>query len=197
CEIPSDEISKLTTDELLSKCINYQYMSDILFHNEYKGVLDIMAEAFNGLDELFKRNDAANTIINYYTKLKPEQINYLETPVEKGKFSFNFVFLELYLTQPAILKQLEGQEKTVIKAILKNVNECLILNSASGNTTYSGYSLKVKCVLIAKMLEKMNDKSLNDIKDIYPEFNDVIENLSTIKINEKLFERIIQRAIEL
>jgi len=47
------------------------------------------------------------------------------------------------------------------------------------------------------MLEKMNDKSLNDIKDIYPEFNDVIENLSTIKINEKLFERIIQRAIEL
>jgi hypothetical protein len=172
-------------------------MSDILFTYEFRGGLDAIANSFNGLRELFKRNDAAKTILFHYAKLNPEQISSIESSIEKGKFSFDFVFLELYLTQPAMLKQLQGNEETVIQEVMKKINTCIEVNKRSENTVYSGLSLNVKGLLIAVMLDNMKDKSVENITASYPEYKSVIANLSISELSGELFEKLMLRASEL
>jgi hypothetical protein len=197
CNVPEAELASLSTDELLQRCLHYQFMSDILFTYEFKGCLDAMAESFNGLRELFKRNDAATAIINNYHKLDPRQIEQIESSVGKGEFIFNFVFLELYLAQPDILRQLQGKEKIIIKEVLEKVNTCIEINTAENKYAYSMFPLKVKSLLIAVLLDNMKDKSVSDLTAVYPGYKKVIENLSINHISESLLNDLLKRASEL
>ncbi|MGD8779920.1 MAG: hypothetical protein PVH88_13280 [Ignavibacteria bacterium] len=197
CNIPETELAQLTTKELLQKCLDYQFMSDILFTYKFRGGLDAIAEVFNGLRELFKRNDAAVTIFDYYSKFNPEQIEAIESSSERGKYSFNFVFLELYMTQPVILNQLHGQEEAVIKEVYNKVNKCIGVNKANDKYIYSGLSMNAKGLLVAVLLDNMKDKSLENIEAEYPEYQDVITNLSISELSEGLFNGLMLRASEL
>lgn len=197
CKIPDTELASLSTEELLQRCLDYQFMSDILFTYEFKGGLDAMAQSFNGLRELFNRNDAAVAIINYYKKLNPGQIELIKPSIDKGAFIYNFVFLELYLTQPTILKQLRGKEKIIIKEALEKFNLCIQINSSEDKYVYSMFPLNVKGLLIAVLLNNMNDSSVSKLKTSYPEYQNVIENLSTSNISEGLLSDLLKRASEL
>jgi hypothetical protein len=197
CKIPDTELASLSTEELLQRCLDYQFMSDILFTYEFKGGLDAMVQSFNGLRELFKRNDAAVAIINYYKKLNPGQIELIKTSIDKGAFIYKFVFLELYLTQPSILNQLHGKEKIIIKEVLEKFNMCIQVNSTEDKYVYSMFPLNVKGLLIAVLLNNMNDNSVRDLKTSYPEYQNVIENLSISNISAGLLSDLLKRASEL
>jgi hypothetical protein len=172
-------------------------MSDILFTHEFKGCLDVMAEKFNGLRELFKRNDAADVIFNYYKKINPAQVDSIENSIDKGKFTFNFTFLELYLTQPALLNQLQGKEKPVIKEVLEKFNSCNRVNSSKDKYVYSMFPLETEGLLIAVLLNSMKDNSVGSLKTAYPEYQKVIKNLSIGHFSKGLLNDLLKRASEL
>lgn len=92
CQIPENWLDKISTKNLIETCMNYPlYGMYMAYNNEMDGIKEIMCN-FNGFQELKKRGDAAEKLLDYYdnvsvaTKsnggnldiLNPIHIGYLE-----------------------------------------------------------------------------------------------------------------------
>lgn len=99
CQIPENILSALSTEELTDICLQYPLFYDIFSHiNLYQG-FDQLFNDFNGIRELFTREDAYKEIlIQYQTKM--QNLSYLEKSVsdaEKGLFIISISALEVIL----------------------------------------------------------------------------------------------------
>ena len=67
-QLPEYMLKKLTTDELIEAVLNYPFFTDIYAFDNIEDGIDILFEDFNGIKELFKRDDAAKEILKVYQK---------------------------------------------------------------------------------------------------------------------------------
>lgn len=74
CQIPTDILSKIPTDELVRICMDYPLsVNYIAYDDKLKGIKAIM-DGFNGFAELQKRSDAAEELISFYEKIDIDAI---------------------------------------------------------------------------------------------------------------------------
>lgn len=66
CTIPDEIIEKMSTQELLEIVMNYPLLSDLYYYDTYEQGLYALVSEFNGLKELFKRDDGIVEILKYY-----------------------------------------------------------------------------------------------------------------------------------
>ena len=81
--------------------------------------------------------------------------------------------------------------------LIEKINECIETNMVEDRDIYSGFSMNVKGLLIAVLLDNMKDKSVVNLTVEYPEYKNVITNLSISEISEGLFDGLTSRASEL
>lgn len=66
CQIPAEELKKLSTEELLQICLEYPLAGNYLAYNdELQGIRAVM-DGFNGFTELCQRDDAVEKLLNFY-----------------------------------------------------------------------------------------------------------------------------------
>lgn len=65
-QIPEKLLKSMTTEALVETVIDYPLLSNIFVYNSSDEALNIMKKQFNGVDELFKREDGVSKLLSYY-----------------------------------------------------------------------------------------------------------------------------------
>jgi len=56
-QIPEDILANLPTERLFDICLDFPYLLDVLFYDDYQKGLEALKKEFNGFNELFNRKD--------------------------------------------------------------------------------------------------------------------------------------------
>jgi len=112
-QIPDTVLIKISTEGLLETCLEFPYLTDIFFCDNFQHSFEALMDEFNGFRELFKRRDLTNVLLEKYKCLTVDVKGIrLLKDVEQGMFTFRYFVLEFMLTQDAVLNNLtEEQEK--------------------------------------------------------------------------------------
>lgn len=122
-QIPNDVIRSIPTEELLEICLDFPYLTDIYFYDDYQKGFDVLISEFNGFGELLKRDNLYDVLL---TKSKDLQFdiekNKNASELEKGGFSVKRFVLEFLLAQDCVLMNLdEIQEKELLAVSIRNM----------------------------------------------------------------------------
>lgn len=122
-QIPNNVIDEIPTDDLLGLCLDYPYIIDVLFADNFQKGVEICISEFNGFQELLSREDVVTALEKELDNI-PQIIKKLknETDVDKGKYSFRCFFLELLTAQNTILSKMSKEEiKSICLSLYRNV----------------------------------------------------------------------------
>jgi len=175
----------MATNELIEHCVNFDFMWDIFNNSDYSSGLNVVIENHNAMRELLNRKDAGKLIFNYYRKIDLNKITEINEPADKGKFAAKVFFLELFLSHANILDQFQGNEKDLIKGILRSHDICIDINVKYGKDFYSGYSIGTKALAIGRAIDNAKSR-----KSIEP----AIEKMDLNRLSKEFYEKIIDEA---
>jgi len=113
CEIPEEILKDLSTGELLLTCIGYPLAGDMLCYNNFEDGFKTVKENFNGLCELYERDDFSNTLSFYYNCLDVNTLKQIS-----GESNMDLFFLS------AITKYAIQEEKLSPCDTLSIANRC-------------------------------------------------------------------------
>lgn len=125
-----------------------------------------------------------------YEKMIPEKRLELQTLIEKGKYSYQFVFIETLLSQTAILENLTKQDLTH----LLDVTTTIFQNKNNPAINYSLLNLSSTGFLLANILEKEQSEKFSKITDEYSNIERFM--LGGLTDDKKLLIRIYEAAEE-
>ena len=100
-QIPEDVLSSLSTEDLTAICLKYPFIRFITYGAAYDERLDLLFEEFNGIRELFKRNDASKELLKQH-ELMIKNLSFLEGEapgIEKSRFTFTICAVEILLSR--------------------------------------------------------------------------------------------------
>ncbi|MDW7679440.1 MAG: hypothetical protein SCK70_02680, partial [bacterium] len=109
-------------------------------------------------------------------------------PADRGEFVAKAFFLELFLSHPNILNQFQGNEKELIKFILRTHDTCLEINAKTRKDFYCGYSIGTKALAIGRALDRFNGRKTTE-----PAF----EEMDLSKLTDENYNKIIEEARQL
>jgi hypothetical protein len=147
-----------------------------------------LAKNFNGIIELFSRNESHGMLIEKYLNAQITSLNPNWSSVEQGQHAFYVLSLELILSQEAIVSKLADTEKKLLMIdIVQKLNE-----KTNSIIVYDYVGLKSSCYLLTKLflqtdLQTMNI-SVNEVKDLIAFSN------STSLYNKFYLKRIVELA---
>ncbi|MDR1155154.1 MAG: hypothetical protein LBL04_10600 [Bacteroidales bacterium] len=100
CQIPEDVLSSLSTADLTEICLQYPLLIDLLAFNCKDEGIDRLFINFNGIRELFKREEASKELLKRYRCLM-QSISILGDPNAdgKGKLVINIAIMNLILSR--------------------------------------------------------------------------------------------------
>ncbi len=127
-------------------------------------------------------------MLDFYKKIDLDKITEISEPADRGEFVAKTFFLELFLSHPNILNQFQGNEKELIKYILRTHDTCLEINATTGNDFYCGYSIRTKALAIGRALDRFKGRKTND---------PALENMDLSKLADEQYYKIIEEAREL
>lgn len=165
CQIPSDVIGDLSTSNLLETCLNYPLLLDIYAFNSFQSGFNKCKNDFNGIAELFKREDISEILIAKYKTQHPSEYDANWTLVKKGKFSIDISLIELFISQPEVLNQLDlNQKKDLTKELLDKYSK-YTSNDIFGSLNYVTNALSLVNVLEGELIltDFPNEKSKNNM----------------------------------
>jgi hypothetical protein len=187
--IAEDKLNKMSTNELIEHCVNFDFMWDIFNYPNYGIGLNVVIENHNGLRELLlNRNDAGKLLLNFYQKIYFNKITEIGKPTARGEFVAKAFFLELFLSHPNILNQFQGNEKELIKTILRSHDTCLEINAKTGKDFYCGYSIGTKALAIGRALDRLKGRKTDNL---------ALEGMDLSKLTDENYHKIIDGARKL
>ena len=84
CQIPEEVLSSLSTEDLTDLCLQYPLLICVFAFNNTNQGLDQLFHEFNGIRELFKRDDASKELLKRY-QAKIQSMSFLTIPDASGK----------------------------------------------------------------------------------------------------------------
>jgi hypothetical protein len=103
--------------------------------------------------------------------MNPEEITSIETIAEQGKFSYQFVFIEILISHYSILKNSSNEDKiTALKTSLAIYEKKL-----KEPSKYSSFSLSTTCLIFARILELSNSKIYATLVNQNPKLTEFVE----------------------
>jgi len=195
CQIEQDELNLISTDKLIEKCLNYPFVLSIFYFDDFQKGFEQVRKDFNGLSELFKRNDAFRELYKKYTEIKADKVDKINKSIRQGRISLNIAILEIFITQPEILNQINANNKKVLlSAFLEKYNQMLIYNykQTKGNELYSDFTIAVLLSSMARIIDGTEFR--NKLRNHFgiKEYDKILNDLCVNFLNKNKFETIIQ-----
>jgi len=193
CQIPEEILFSLTTEELTEICLQYPFLSTDVFSFDFRVSANELYKNFNGIRELFEREDASKELLRHYI-YKLQNMSILDdesaTTLEKGRFKISIQNLEFLLGFYS--QKVDATEEDYMKIL-----RCLLAGHekefvyANPNFAYSFlYNFYARTHIIIKIspqsLEKIPEKMFNQVFNARPgkETIDIINELSYQLIKE-------------
>ena len=162
-QIPEDILKELPTDTLVALCMNHPLADNyIYYNNQINGVLSVM-KRFNGFQELKRRADAAEKVLDFYEKM---DIDYNVKEQKKNPYSRHFTeikpfqvgFTELVIATNDIPELYSDKNIDRLERIANVKYEAKIQNKKYNKVTALGRSLLIGAQI------KMKKSGTNDTK---------------------------------
>ncbi len=143
CQIPLNELSKMTTSSLIATCLNYPLYGNLIFQNSLDSGYRKMCSQFNGIAELYQRDDCARELLAFYKSIDLNQLMIYEPQAY-----LRYQWAEMMLSSEIVLTDLNYEERTdLLQAVYNNVK--LINGKYSDNLSISsGLLVSSKILLI-------------------------------------------------
>ena len=156
CQIPDNVLKKLDTESLVDICLSFPVPPVFpLFNSPQQAFMQYYTN-FNGIQELFKRKDAGQYLLNKYAKMSLSEFNPTWELHEQGRFTSHYKFIEAILSQSQVIASLDiDGRKALLKESMIKMDEKL-----SKNDLFSGFSLEINLWVIGKLLYSENKSSL-------------------------------------
>ncbi|MCG6187624.1 hypothetical protein [Maribellus maritimus] len=103
--------------------------------------------------------------------MDPQKRLGLKTSIEKGNFSYQFIFIEIVLSQPNILRSLSKQDLTQLLGAAISVFQ----DKNNPEINYSLLSLSSTGLVLGRILEKNQNVEFSDIKNRFLQCEDFIK----------------------
>ena len=88
-QIPDSLLCRMSTSQLLTTCLDYPYMKEVLFAENIETGIDYISSSFNGFAELIKRQDFITSLITKEQQFPIELENVRsKNSIQRGNFSF-------------------------------------------------------------------------------------------------------------
>jgi hypothetical protein len=168
-QMPDSILVNISTEGLLETCLQFPYLTDILFCENYQKGFEVLTAEFNGFRELLKRNDLTDVLLKKYKGISREITKIQsQSSVEKGRFTFCHFVIEFMLTQDVFLKNLSlEKEKQLFLLSIENQK----LKSDYSNIFGSLNALPTNLLYAKKIMKDPNFKFENaEQKIIISEF---------------------------
>ncbi|MEI2394594.1 MULTISPECIES: hypothetical protein [Paenibacillus] len=115
-QIPDDTLKKLTTNELIETVLNYPLLMDIYAYDTLQQGIDVVSKTFNGIQELYQREDAPNKLIEKYQQMPVAK----DTKTVTSNQIFDLSNMEIILRQDEIQKKLNTSEAEKLEKEVEN-----------------------------------------------------------------------------
>ena len=161
CQIPEDILVSLSTEELLQICLGYP-LPNVLSFNRYNDGLDLMSNDYNGVKELFNREDLSKELLSWYDcQIKNLTIwNKEGFGTQKGLVSIKIVIFE------TLLSRVSSDYKNVLQSLVTGYEEKLKYPEV---TLMSNINFSARAHIIQKMcvqcLEEISEKERKSLLD--------------------------------
>jgi len=151
-QISEDTLSIISTQRLVETCLYYPMITEVFaFDNSIQG-FEVVRKKFNGFDELYRRQDAAICLLLYYQQRNPSFITQFKESVDRGRYSFDFVLLELMIAQSEIIEQLSiYQMQEFLISVLGKLEQQSTLSQY-----YSRVFMPISAITIGRVLLQAN-----------------------------------------
>ena len=102
-QIPEELVHNISTKDLLNICLDFPYLLDVFFADDFQKGFESLLLEFNGFKELMTRDDLLETTISKMEEMSTSLERMEKTNnIEKGRFSFKWFVLEMILAQDVI-----------------------------------------------------------------------------------------------
>lgn len=177
CQIPKKILSSLSTKELAAICLQYPLLIDMFAFNIPDDGIDAVFNDFNGIRELFTRDDAAEELLGWYncqiqncSLLKKEDLS----DFEKGDFIISTYTFEY------LLSRAPNNYRKILQSLVVGYE-----NQLEYSPEYIS-SLNHNFFARAHIINKMCETCFNEIPEkgslfaqfYFKETSDVINNMS-------------------
>jgi hypothetical protein len=174
----------MTTENLVKTCLNYPWWILITSRDDNQSGYEYLKSVFNGFRELEIRNDAGVELLKIYEKMMPGDIFNYETLVKQGVFCFQFTYIELLLSQPNILKNVnDGYLIQLVQKASSVYNE-----KSLAPDKYSYYGISTSCLILSRIIKLKKNNEYDSLRNIFPDLE--IFNNKGISDNKKLLDCI-------
>ena len=159
CQIPADVLSSLSTEELTDVCMQYPRLLECTALSPPDRGLDSLFKNFNGVRELFQRDDSFMGLLNWYGCA----LQNLEAPDDTG-YSPSIV-----AAATLILSRYQSPDVANIENYVEIVQHlvCGYEKMIKYPDLYSGWSLAINCFTRAKILITIDEHNLEIIPQGY------------------------------
>ena len=149
CQIPQNTIEHMSTMALVASILDYPLMMDFWVHNLPQEGFDVIMGEFNGLQELFKRDDAGTALLEQYASMDLAAIDANWPDSQKVDYCFKINTAEMIMSQPCILSTMDQDEMHSI------VNEAISkVEAKSASALCSKWDTQASAWLIGRTLEQ-------------------------------------------
>ena len=116
CQIPYDEIEKMTTEELISAYLNYPLLGDMYAYSSIEIGFNAMRNQCNALNELLYREDIGEVLLTEYEGAEL----YNSITVQDATFNefFKPSVLEILASQPEIISNMDSLASEALEAAI-------------------------------------------------------------------------------
>lgn len=98
-QIPLDTLENISTSRLLETCLYYPFNINVMLSDDYLIGFEKVRNNFNGYAELFLRSNFIQELIDLYDSRDVFFIEEINDDYDCGQYSFDFMFLELYILE--------------------------------------------------------------------------------------------------
>lgn len=192
-EIPGNVLPCISTEALFQTCITYPEIRMIWSRSTVQQGFDFVRENFNGFDELLRRSDAYQVIINQYKMLDINREWEAFSDLENGNYLINIIHHELVLAQFDLLRSLtKEQERELFDFVLHNQKMKLDLLDY-----YAVVGMEASSSILARIMYKdqyppfMEEYKTNELLRIEIEYIKILDS-DLIQIITDLSEDYLQ-----
>ena len=172
CQLPDVWLKNMTTENLIITCMNYPLLLNYgVYKNNMDGVKAVV-KGFNGFQELSRRADAAEKMIEFYKNLQLQDSSEAlqDKAFRKHNSIFKIGFLELYFATGYIPGLFEGN----ICEILKESAESKLEEKLQNGNIYSLNAINSS--LVVNSAVKINEGNHNFSQVEMDELNEFMNN---------------------
>lgn len=154
-QIPDEELTKLSTEELVDKVTSSSFFVMMIVSPEADGGLSRFAESYNGVKEFLERPDAAKVLLQTYRTLS-KQVSEVERDI---MYTFRFPIMEVLMSSEQVMNQLNDDRprKELIATIIKSLDARAQYDISQPELVYGESTLEYSALAIGRYLDLVGD----------------------------------------